>query len=69
MFAGGGIEGGRVIGDSDKQGGYPATEAYGPRNMLMSVYQHLGLDTARTLRDAGIVDQDAPIRGLFGNAG
>ena len=69
MFAGAGVEGGRVIGESDKQGGYPATEGYGPRNMLMSVYQHLGLDTTRTLRDAGIVDQDPPIRGLFGNAG
>jgi hypothetical protein len=69
MFAGAGVEGGRVIGDSDAQGGYPATEAYGPRNMLMSVYQHMGLDTARALRDAGIVDQDAPIRGLFGNQG
>ncbi len=69
MFAGAGIEGGRFIGDSDAQGAYPATEAYGPRNMLMSVYQHLGLDTAKTLREAGIVDQDAPIRGLFGNQG
>jgi hypothetical protein len=69
MFAGAGVEGGRVIGESDAQGGYPATEAYGPRNMLMSVYQHLGLDTTRALRDAGIVDQDPPIRGLFGNRG
>lgn len=69
MFAGAGVEGGRVIGESDAQGGYPATEAYGPRNMLMSVYQHLGLDTTKTLREAGIVDQDPPIRSLFGNAG
>jgi hypothetical protein len=69
MFAGAGIEGGRVIGDSDAQGGYPATESYGPRNMLMSVYQRLGLDTTKTLREAGLVDQDPPIRGLFGNAG
>ena len=58
-----------MIGGSDAQGAYPATEAYGPRNMLMSVYQHLGLDTVKTLREAGIVDQDAPIRGLFGNQG
>lgn len=69
MFAGAGVEGGRVIGASDAQGGYPATEAYGPRNMLMSVYRHLGLDTTTTLRAAGIVDQDAPIPGLFGNGG
>lgn len=69
MFAGAGVEGGRIIGESDAQGGYPATEAYSTRNMLMSVYQHLGLDTAKELREAGIVDQDAPIRGLFGNQG
>lgn len=69
MFAGAGVEGGRVIGESDAQGGCPAIEAYGPRNMLMSVYRHLGLDTEKTLREAGIVDQDPPIRGLFGNAG
>ena len=37
--------------------------------MLMSVYQHLGLDTTTVLREAGIVDQDPPIRGLFGNLG
>ena len=69
MFAGAGVEGGRVIGDSDAQGGYPATEAYHTRNMLMSVYQRMGLDTSKTLREAGIVDQDPPIRGLFGNGG
>jgi hypothetical protein len=69
MFAGAGVAGGRVIGDSDAQGGYPATEAYHTRNMLMSVYQRMGLDTALTLREAGIVDQDPPIRGLFGNRG
>lgn len=69
MFAGAGIEGGRVIGDSDAQGAYPATAAFGPRNMLMSVYQRMGLDTGLTLREAGLVDQDPPIHGLFGNAG
>jgi hypothetical protein len=69
LFAGGGIEGGRVIGESDEQGGYPASPAYHPRNVLMTVYQAMGLDTARTLRDAGIVDQDPPIPGLLGNAG
>ncbi len=69
LFAGGGIEGGRVIGESDEQGGYPASPAYHPRSMLVSLYQALGLDTARTLREAGIVDEDGPIPGLFGNRG
>ncbi len=69
MFAGAGIEGGRVIGDSDAQGGYPATQAFHTRSMLMSVYQHMGLDTAKTLREAGLVDADPPIPGLFSNKG
>jgi hypothetical protein len=69
MFAGGGVGGGRVIGESDAQGAYPASPAFGPRNMLMSVYQRLGLDTGKPLREAGLVDQDPPIPGLFGNAG
>src|SRR3569833_269520 len=69
MFAGAGIEGGRVIGDSDAQGAYPATEAYGPRNMQKNNNQQKRQNTARTLRDAGSVDQDPPIPGLFGNRG
>lgn len=69
MFAGAGVEGGRVIGESDAQGAYPETVGFHTRNMLMSVYQHLGLDTGLALRDAGIVAQDAPIPGLFGNRG
>lgn len=69
LFAGGGVVGGRVIGESDEQGGYPASPAYHPRNMLVTVYQAMGLDTAKQLREAGIVDQDPPIPGLFGNSG
>jgi hypothetical protein len=69
MFAGAGVGGGRVIGESDAQGGYPETHGFHTRNMLMSIYQHMGLDTTRELRVAGIVDQDPPIPGLFGNRG
>jgi hypothetical protein len=69
LFAGAGIEGGRVLGESDEQGAYPTSPAYHPRNMLVTVYRAMGLDVDRTLREAGIVDQDPAIPGLFGNAG
>nr|AYC79663.1 DUF1501 domain-containing protein [uncultured bacterium] len=47
FFAGGGTRGGRVVGSSDKIGGYPATERQTPENMAATVYHSLGLpDTA-----------------------
>ena len=43
FFAGGGIQGGQVIGQSDKIGGYPATSPQKPENMAASIYQTLGI--------------------------
>ncbi len=43
FFAGGGVQGGRVIGSSDKIGGYPASEPQKPENMAATIYQALGL--------------------------
>ena len=46
-LAGGGLMMGQVIGRSDAQGGMPATERYGPENLMATVLQ--------TLFDAGEV--------------
>ncbi len=43
MLAGGGIKGGRVIGSSDKIGGYPASDAQTPENLAATIYEALGL--------------------------
>ena len=43
FFAGGGVEGGRVIGASDRIGGYPAADPQTPENMAATIYQALGL--------------------------
>ena len=42
---GGGIQGGRMIGASDKYGGEPADNGKTPQDVLATVYNHLGIDT------------------------
>lgn len=43
LIAGGGIKGGRVIGSTDKDGGYPASDAQTPENLAATIYEALGL--------------------------
>jgi hypothetical protein len=43
LLAGGGIKGGRVIGSSDKIGGYPASDPQTPENLAATIYEALGL--------------------------
>jgi hypothetical protein len=57
-FAGGGVCGGQVIGQSDKLGAYPAGRPYTPGDFAATIYQSLGIDPATELRDR----LDRPIR-------
>ncbi len=50
-FAGGGVRGGQVIGQSDKMGAYPASRPYTPADLAATIYQVLGVDPATELRD------------------
>ncbi|MEZ6106679.1 MAG: DUF1501 domain-containing protein [Pirellulaceae bacterium] len=43
--AGGGIQGGRVIGESDAKGALPAENPKQPQDVLATLYAHLGIDT------------------------
>ena len=43
FFAGGGIQGGSVVGASDRQGGFPAADPYTPEDMAATIYSALGL--------------------------
>ena len=43
FLAGGGIQGGRVVGGTDKIGGYPAFDPQRPENFAATIYQSLGL--------------------------
>ena len=43
-FAGGGVQGGRVVGKSDDIGGYPAERPTKPSDVVATIYHSLGLD-------------------------
>ena len=68
--AGGGIQGGRVIGSSDAKGAYPADNPKRPQDVLATMYRHLGIDTHTTYEDhAGrpvpVLPYGRPIDELF----
>jgi hypothetical protein len=70
-FAGGGVEGGRVIGRSDAIGGYPAERPIAPNEVVATIFQSLGLNLETTLpgpagRPFALVDSGTrPITELF----
>jgi len=52
-MAGGGIQGGRVVGSSDAKGGEPKDNPKTPQDVLATIYRHLGVDTAAQYLDRG----------------
>lgn len=69
-FAGGGVQGGRVVGASDRQGAEPKDNAKLPHDVLATMYRHLGIDTTDANIDAAgrprpILPQGTPIDELF----
>ena len=67
-LAGGGVQGGRVIGSSDKIGAFPAADPQTPENLAATIYSSLGLpETVAWYNDLGQphhVYHGEPIRGL-----
>ena len=53
LFAGGGVQGGQVIGSSDDLGAYPTSQRYMPENFSATIYEALGIP-----RDSHWVDFD-----------
>jgi hypothetical protein len=51
LFAGAGVRPGQVIGQSDKNGGYPSTTPYSPDDIGATVYTVLGIDPHAEVRD------------------
>jgi hypothetical protein len=72
LWAGGGIETGRVIGATDKLGEDPIERACSAGDFLATIYHHLGINAATTFindfngRPTPIVDHGQPIRELMG---
>jgi hypothetical protein len=52
-MAGGGIQGGCIVGESDQYGGEPKENFKSPQDVLATVYNHLGIDTKKTYEDLG----------------
>lgn len=48
-FAGGGVQGGRVVGKSDEVAGYPAERPVEPPEIAATIYHSLGIDLKTTL--------------------
>jgi uncharacterized protein (DUF1501 family) len=48
-FAGGGVQGGRVVGRSDEIGAYPAERPVEPSEVVATIYHSLGLNLEATL--------------------
>lgn len=69
FFAGGGTQGGRVVGATDKIGGYPISDPQRPENFAATIYSALGIpDTAAWYDDTNRpwhIFEGAPINALF----
>jgi hypothetical protein len=70
-FAGGGVQGGRVIGSSDREGAQPKDNAKLPHDVLATIYDHLGVDTQAHYTDSSgrphvVLPQGERIAELFG---
>lgn len=51
FFAGGGIQGGRVVGVTDSEGGLPISEAYTPADLAATIFHLLGIGPDREFHD------------------
>ena len=69
FLAGGGIQGGRIIGSSDKQGAYPTSDIQRPENLAATIYQGLGIPQTAVWKDdlarPHRIYHGSPIRGLM----
>ncbi|MEO2088771.1 MAG: DUF1501 domain-containing protein [Gemmataceae bacterium] len=67
-LAGGGVRGGRVVGSSDRNGAYPATDPQTPETLAATIYSALGIPKTAAWQDAEgrphFVYHAEPIAGL-----
>lgn len=70
VFAGAGVPGGQVIGQTDSEGGYVLSQGYTPEDYGATIYEKLGIDRDRPLytetnRPVYFGHLGEPIAGLF----
>ena len=71
VLAGAGVQGGQLIGETDKQAAYATTPPYSPEDLAATVYRAMGISPELRLPDqqgrpVHIVDGGRPIDELFG---
>lgn len=68
FFAGGGIRPGQIIGQTDRDGGQPTTEAYTPADLAATIFHQLGVGPNEEFHDSQgrpyQIYQGTPIPGL-----
>nr|WP_295663401.1 DUF1501 domain-containing protein [Polymorphobacter sp.] len=70
VWAGGGVQPGRVIGQSDDQGGYVSDRPARPADVAATIYKAVGVNPLNNLltpenRPVAILDEGSPITELF----
>jgi len=71
VLAGGGLKMGQVIGQSDRLGARPATEPYGPENLMATIFQtvfdlgQMRIDLNAPREAEGVAQGGKPIQELF----
>ena len=70
IFAGAGVQGGRVIGATDKNGAYVTDRPVRPADVCWTVYDALGIDPTKDLltpegRPVSILAEGSPVRELY----
>jgi hypothetical protein len=70
LLAGGGIRGGQVYGESDRDGAYPKSAAVHPYDLIATVYHAVGIDPGTEYHDTlnrprRLTAHGSPILGLF----
>jgi hypothetical protein len=71
LFAGAGVKGGLVLGQTDKQGAYVTRRPVAPADVACTVYEALGIDPHKWLmhaegRPVEILDKGETVQELFG---
>ncbi|MCA9207615.1 MAG: DUF1501 domain-containing protein [Planctomycetales bacterium] len=69
-IAGGKVQGGRVVGQSDSKGAFPRDNPKTPQDVLATIYDHLGVDTGKKYltasgRPVTVLPHGKPLTELF----
>ncbi|MBX3438980.1 MAG: DUF1501 domain-containing protein, partial [Planctomycetaceae bacterium] len=70
LLAGGGLQAGRMVGETDSQAAYPISDPYSPSDVLATMYHLMGIDSQHNFSDLNnrpipILPDGRPIQALL----